>query len=193
MPDRRNGMAEQKPSPLTPDESRAAATDDTIVTVIYEFSYDFVPNDGTDEPVCTRVDGRELDGEIRVTDILISGKPGPVCGEAMNLMWRAAVIDYRDSLDHQWREWHQHQRPRPVGVSRPNELLRTTWGSTPRRVAVYCTRFATVCRNVSLSLPRLVSSPSPAPCQKAFPNPYRAGDHHRGSEIQSGLLSPRLS
>ena len=87
---------------------------------LYEFSYDFVPNDGTDEPVCKRIDGRrEVDGEIRVTDVLINSKPGPVCGEAMNLMWRAAVIDYRDYLDHQWREWQQRQRPRPVEVSRP--------------------------------------------------------------------------
>ena len=85
---------------------------------LYEFSYDFVPNDG-DEPVCTRIDGRrEIDGEIRVTDILINGKPGPVCGEAMNLMWRAAVTDYCDYLDSQWRKWLR-RHPGPEAVSRP--------------------------------------------------------------------------
>jgi len=57
----------------------------------YHFAYDFAPNDGTDEPVVTVVDGHELDGQILVTNIRVNGRLRPVTVEVLALMEQAAA------------------------------------------------------------------------------------------------------
>ena len=59
--------------------------------VRYSFDFDFVPNDGTDNPVVTEIDGQKLDGEIFIKDILVKGTPGPVNPEILALMQQAAA------------------------------------------------------------------------------------------------------
>ena len=59
--------------------------------VEYSFDYDFAPNDGTDIPVVTEIDGQKLDGEIFIKDILVKGKPRPVNPEVLALMEQAAA------------------------------------------------------------------------------------------------------
>jgi hypothetical protein len=59
--------------------------------VEYSFDYDFAPNDGTDIPVVTEVDGQKLDGEIFIKDILANGKPWSVNPEVLALMQQAAT------------------------------------------------------------------------------------------------------
>ena len=57
----------------------------------YSFDYDFAPNDGTDIPVVTEIDGQKLDGEIFIKDVLVNGKQRLVNTEVLELMHRAAA------------------------------------------------------------------------------------------------------
>jgi hypothetical protein len=59
--------------------------------VEYSFDYDFAPNDGTDIPAVTEIDGQRLEGEIFIKDILVNGKPRPVTTDVLALMQQAAT------------------------------------------------------------------------------------------------------
>lgn len=91
--------------------------------VQYSFDFDFVPNDGTDNPVVTEVDGRKLDGEIFIKDILEEGKPGPVNPEVLALMQQAAA---RRALE-------EGELSRRRLLARAAEYRRTRISVVPRR------------------------------------------------------------
>jgi hypothetical protein len=57
----------------------------------YSFDYDFAPNDGTDIPLVTEIDGQKLNGEIFIKDILVKGNPQRVKPEILALMEQVAA------------------------------------------------------------------------------------------------------
>jgi hypothetical protein len=91
--------------------------------VEYSFDYDFAPNDGTDIPLVTEVDGQKLDGEIFIKDILVKGKPRPVRPEVLALMERAAA---RQALE-------EGRLSRRRLLARAAEYRRTKISVVPRR------------------------------------------------------------
>jgi hypothetical protein len=91
--------------------------------VEYSFDYDFAPNDGTDIPVFTEVDGHKLDGEIFIKDILVNGKPRSVNPEVFALMQQAAT---RQALE-------EGRLSRRRLLARAAEYRRTRVSIVPRR------------------------------------------------------------
>jgi hypothetical protein len=91
--------------------------------VEYSYDFDFVPNDGTDIPVVTQIDGRKLDGEIFIKDIRVNGKPRPVRTAIIALMQRAAASQALE----------EGRRSRRRLLARAAEYRRTRISVVPRR------------------------------------------------------------
>jgi hypothetical protein len=91
--------------------------------VEYTFDYDFAPNDGTDIPVVTEIDGQKLQGEIFIKDILVRGKPQPVNPEVLALMQQAAA---RQAIE-------EGRLSRRRLLARAAEYRRTRISVVPRR------------------------------------------------------------
>ena len=89
----------------------------------YSFDYDFAPNDGTDIPVVTEIDGQKLDGEIFIKDILVKGSRQPVKPEVLALMEQAAA---RQALE-------EGRLSRRRLLARAAEYRRTKIAVAPRR------------------------------------------------------------
>jgi hypothetical protein len=93
------------------------------IGVEYSFDYDFAPNDGTDLPLVTEIDGEKLNGEIFIKDILVKGTPQPVKPEVLALMEQAAA---RQALD-------EARLSRRRLLARAAEYRRTKISVVPRR------------------------------------------------------------
>jgi hypothetical protein len=91
--------------------------------VEYSFDYDFAPNDGTDNPLVTEIDGQKLNGEIFIRDILVKGNPRPVNPEVLALMEQAAA---RQALE-------EGRVSRRRLLARAAEYRRTKIAVVPRR------------------------------------------------------------
>ena len=92
--------------------------------VEYSFDYDFAPNDGTDIPMVTEIDGQKLDGEIFIKDILVNGMSRPVNTEVLALMHHVAA---RQALEEGRLSWQRL-------LARAAEYRRTRISVVPNRV-----------------------------------------------------------
>jgi hypothetical protein len=91
--------------------------------VDYSFDYDFAPNDGTDIPLVTEIDGQKLNGEIFIKNIFVKGNPQPVKPEVLALMEQVAA---RQALE-------EARLSRRRLLARAAEYRRTKISVVPRR------------------------------------------------------------
>jgi hypothetical protein len=91
--------------------------------VEYSYDFDFAPNDGTDIPMVTEIDGQKLDGEIFIKDILVNGKPRPVSTVVLARIQKAAA---RQALAEGRRSWRRL-------LARAAEYRRTRISVVPRQ------------------------------------------------------------
>src|SRR5262245_10322059 len=81
------------------------------------------PNDGTDTPVVTEIDGQKLDGEIFIKDIFVNDKLRPVSMEILALLHDAAA---RQALEEGRLSWQRL-------LARAAAYRRTRISIAPRR------------------------------------------------------------